>query len=1381
MKKITLLTLLTVLLAVPIMLGQTLRQLPVKEINKQIFNAPENLTFTSDSGRELNARASQTLTQNSSQTFTNFLGCNDGVSVYDTSVFRAFDLAGTYGINFPFTVSSVEFGVFFANGTGPKTITVNVYSTPGPFPGGVLTLQGTADRVVTSANNVTLLSQPVHAVIPAGELLVYEVFVGGPDGANYVGFLGNTQPQTAPTYWRSAPCGAPNIVNFGGSFAAVMNVVGAVAPIIACPSDIMQGTDPGVCGGVVNFANAIAIDPEGGPVTVTQTMGPASGSVFPVGDTVVEFTATDQGGDSSTCQFTVTIFDDEVPTMTCPDDITVENDPGVCGAIVEYPDPLVVDNCFSGGSTTTNSLTTLFNTNNNGALGGAVYFDVTIGPNDIEVTDFEINTAEGGAITMNVYTLLGTYVGNQGNAAAWGAPTATGNGTGAGINNPSLVTLGTAITLSANTTYGIALTLDNAHGHRYSGSGTNPAPGALSYSNADLSMSLGTAANVPFTGAGFTPRIFNGTIIYDITTSSVPYTVISGLPSGSVFPVGTTTNTLEYTDGGGNSVQCSFDVTVNDTEAPEIVCLGEPGNLTVTEDFEAATIPAGWSTEIITGAQDWTFGSGVMPGGDDFPTNAAIFDDDAAGSGQVNMARLLSPVYDITGATTAQLSFDYSVQDFVGEGNFEVEVYDGAAWQQILFIDDTDVAPVNSGVIDVAAFANAAFQVRFTYDDEGGWAWGAGIDNFNLSYEVPATNGLTVTLDANGMATINASDLILSATDNCGSVTVTTVGVPPVAGTIQTIFSSNNGGLNGGAVYFDITVGPNDINITDLDINTDEAGAFTMDVYTLVGTYVGNTGSSAAWGTPINASGTASGTIDTPSNAVLDNVLTLSAGTTYGMALVLDATHGHSYSGTGSDPSPGQLSYSNADLSLALGSASNVPFDGAPFTPRIFNGNINYTVGTAPMSTIDFDCSDLGESTIDIMVTDDSGNSSTCTATVNVVDNTPPVLVCQDTTIELGADGTATIDPMDLLASTPSTYNVMVIGSDNGSISEGFTDFTVNVTEAAAVSFDWDYTSNDDPGFDSFGYLLNGTYTQLTDPGLGNQSGSATVNVAPGDVFGFRSQTDDNLLGNNETVISNFMPGFTGQFDPANWNLTLTNSDGDAFFVEIPGGPLSFDACGITVLAVDVTEVSCADIGTPITVTVFASDASGNIASCTSIVTVVDNMGPEITCPADQTVDPGAGNLFYVVPDYFGTGEATVTDNCTDPVTVTSQDPAVGATLADGTYTVTLTAEDEYGNESTCSFELTVETVLGVNSNNLDAGVALYPNPATSIVNLVNKTNVSLEQMVIFDINGKQINKIDLRGMQGEKAVDVSSLASGVYMIQIIGDKSSTVKRLIIE
>ncbi|PHS60623.1 MAG: hypothetical protein COB12_12930, partial [Flavobacterium sp.] len=161
-----------------------------------------------------------------------------------------------------------------------------------------------------------------------------------------------------------------------------------------------------------------------------------------------------------------------------------------------------------------------------------------------------------------------------------------------------------------------------------------------------------------------------------------------------------------------------------------------------------------------------------------------------------------------------------------------------------------------------------------------------------------------------------------------------------------------------------------------------------------------------------------------------------------------------------------------------------------------------------------FDCSNIGDNLVTLTVTDPSGNTATCTATVTIEDITPPVLVCADVTLELGPDGTLAINPEDLLAYSPTTYNVITISSDNGSNTEGFTDLTVTVTDAAAISFDWDYTTTDGPAFDSFGILLNGVYTEISDPlGANTQSGNYGLNVVPGDVFGFRSYSLDGGFG----------------------------------------------------------------------------------------------------------------------------------------------------------------------------------------------------------------------------------------------------------------------------
>lgn len=108
-----------------------------------------------------------------------------------------------------------------------------------------------------------------------------------------------------------------------------------------CPNNILVVNDPGQCDAVVSW-NAPIVTDNCGVNTVTSTHSP--GSTFPVGVTNVVYTATDNNGNSQTCNFTVTVLDDESPVVNCPGNISVNNDPGDCGAIVTY-NVVGSDNC----------------------------------------------------------------------------------------------------------------------------------------------------------------------------------------------------------------------------------------------------------------------------------------------------------------------------------------------------------------------------------------------------------------------------------------------------------------------------------------------------------------------------------------------------------------------------------------------------------------------------------------------------------------------------------------------------------------------------------------------------------------------------------------------------------------------------------------------------------------------------------------------------------------------------------------------------------------------------------------------------------------------------------------------------------------------------
>jgi len=112
-------------------------------------------------------------------------------------------------------------------------------------------------------------------------------------------------------------------------------------PVAICPlEDIVVSNDPGTCGAVVEFG----IDASDNCAGYTVEADVASGSTFPVGTTLVTVTATDGAGNTNVCTFNVTVNDTEDPVAICPDDIIVGNDPGTCGAVVQFAID-ATDNC----------------------------------------------------------------------------------------------------------------------------------------------------------------------------------------------------------------------------------------------------------------------------------------------------------------------------------------------------------------------------------------------------------------------------------------------------------------------------------------------------------------------------------------------------------------------------------------------------------------------------------------------------------------------------------------------------------------------------------------------------------------------------------------------------------------------------------------------------------------------------------------------------------------------------------------------------------------------------------------------------------------------------------------------------------------------------
>lgn len=106
----------------------------------------------------------------------------------------------------------------------------------------------------------------------------------------------------------------------------------------------------------------------------------------------------------------------------------------------------------------------------------------------------------------------------------------------------------------------------------------------------------------------------------------------------------------------------------------------------------------------------------------------------------------------------------------------------------------------------------------------------------------------------------------------------------------------------------------------------------------------------------------------------------------------------------------------------------------------------------------------------------------------------------------------------------------------------------------------------------------------------------------------------------------------------------------------------------------------------PVGTTTVTSTAAG--AQCSFTITVNDNTPPVVTCPAPTSTIANS-NCKAAVPNVLG--NVIVSDNCTTSgAIILSQSPAAGTLVGLGQTTITVTATDVVGNQSTCTTTFTV-------------------------------------------------------------------------------------------
>lgn len=205
-------------------------------------------------------------------------------------------------------------------------------------------------------------------------------------------------------------------------------------------------------------------------------------------------------------------------------------------------------------------------------------------------------------------------------------------------------------------------------------------------------------------------------------------------------------------------------------------------------------------------------------------------------------------------------------------------------------------------------------------------------------------------------------------------------------------------------------------------------------------------------------------------------------------------------------------------------------------------------------------------------------------------------------------------------------------------------------------------------------------------------------------------------------------------------------------------------------------DPSILDAGTySISYTVQGSSCLEASTAVDTVQIVSDTKAPDIICREDLVVFVPLGETTYSLPFF----RPDSSDNCTSSLTY-RQKPEINSPLEKGRTLVTVYVTDASGNESICSFNVTVKA----NENNLsgedDADLlSFFPNPTTGEVAIRSIEDIGMLSLKIFDINSRLMGELVYRTFGYNNTFSLKNYTSGIYFVKIETEDFSQVKKMI--
>ncbi len=413
-----------------------------------------------------------------------------------------------------------------------------------------------------------------------------------------------------------------------------VNVTDNIAPTISCPSNISATTAVGSCTRSVFTPDPTTSDNcsvtkltwsmTGATVSSSASSGinKVGTKTFSLGVTTITYVVTDASNNSATCSFTVTVTDNQAPTLSaCPSpSSSYMSSLGLNYAILSFTAPTATENCSSATLTWTASGATPSSgtgniSNAHFPVGNTVVtyqavdasgnistcqFTVIVNPNfppDITCTSTTRST-DAGICTATFNPGNPTLIsGDEPVSYLWTmAGATTGSGTGS-IGNQTFNKGATTISWIAS----------NVAGNDYCTQTitiTDTEAPVVSCSSIPASVCVNGASQYTHSGTGWNATATdNCGSVSSLTYQLSGATAGNGTSlNGASFNVGNTTVVWTATDNSGNSSSCTYTVTVNSPPSCSITGTGGPVCPSSNNTFSGPSGMATYSWSISSGS-----------------------------------------------------------------------------------------------------------------------------------------------------------------------------------------------------------------------------------------------------------------------------------------------------------------------------------------------------------------------------------------------------------------------------------------------------------------------------------------------------------------------------------------------------------------------------------------------------------------------------------------------------------------------------------------------------------------------------------------------------------------------------------------------------------